>query len=258
MSLQRNTVPPHRAACERSSRRVIYWLRTLALAPLLLVQGIFARKRALILPEPPGPRSGETGHGPALRLLVTGDSAAAGVGAAHQDEALLGQLIAGLSSNYRLCWQLEAKSGATTLSTIRRLQRIAASDFDVVTTSLGVNDITSGVGLNRWLQQQAELRDLLRQRFAVGHLVLAGLPPVHLFPGLPQPLRWHLGLRAKEFDRALGRSLADEHDTSFVQLDVGADASHMASDGFHPGPYIYARWAEKVVTAALQSPHAAA
>jgi hypothetical protein len=32
---------------------------------------------------------------------------------------------------------------------------------------------------------------------------LSGLPPMHRFPALPQPLRWYIGSRARDFDRAL-------------------------------------------------------
>ena len=66
-----------------------HWLLTLLLGPLLLYQGFRVRRNILLLPEPPGERTGTAGDGPPLRLLVTGDSAAAGVGAAHQQSACL-------------------------------------------------------------------------------------------------------------------------------------------------------------------------
>ncbi|NNF51310.1 MAG: SGNH/GDSL hydrolase family protein [Gammaproteobacteria bacterium] len=220
-----------------------YWLRTFALLPVLAAQAISARRRALILPEAAGERSGVTGTGPSLRLLISGDSAAAGVGAKHQDQALLGQLVSALSDRHTVRWRLEARSGATTQSTIAHLMKQAADDVDVATTSLGVNDITSGVGLRQWLARQAELRDLLRARFRCRLILVAGLPPVHLFPGLPQPLRWHLGLRARQFDSALAQQLANEPDCAHVPLNVSDDASEMAEDGFHPGPSIYSLWA---------------
>ena len=49
------------------------WLHgalTLSLAPLLLVQGRWVRRRTPLLPEPPGPRAGVIGQGPVLRLLI--------------------------------------------------------------------------------------------------------------------------------------------------------------------------------------------
>lgn len=225
---------------------MLFWIRSVLLSPVLILQALAARKMALILPEPPGDRSGSRGNGPPLRLLVSGDSAAAGVGAEHQDEALLGRLVEQLAIRHTVKWRLEARSGATTQSTLRHLAKVPAMEIDVATTSLGVNDVTSGAGLGRWLRNQAALRALLRGRFGARLIVVAGLPPVHLFPGLPQPLRWHLGLRAKEFDKALVRDLTTEPDCCFVPLNVTEDASAMAADGFHPGPEIYALWAQRI------------
>lgn len=233
---------------------MLYWSRTLLLAPLLIWQGLRARRKALLLPEPPGERIGVAGSGPALRLLIVGDSAAAGVGAEHQREALLGLTVAELKGHFVVHWRLEARSGATTGSTLRYLRQLAPQQFDVATTSLGVNDITSGKRLGAWLKQQAELRDLLRSHYSVRHIVVAGMPPVHLFPALPQPLRWHLGLRALQFDRALRRAVTAEDDCSFIALPATGEISDMAADGFHPGPGIYRRWARLLADCVRKAP----
>lgn len=232
---------------------MLYWLRTIMLLPILGIQALAARRRALILPEPPGERSGEAGVGPPLRLLVCGDSAAAGVGADHQHRALLGQLVSELRGHYTVCWRLAARSGATTRSTLSHLGNLPPWPVDIATTSLGVNDVTSGVSLREWLRQQAALRNMLRQRFHARLIVISGLPPVHLFPGLPQPLRWHLGARAREFDAALAQAVAAEPDCAFVALNVTDDVSAMAPDGFHPGPQIYTLWAGLVAQRVLES-----
>lgn len=221
---------------------MLFWLRTLALAPVLLAQGLRARRDALILPEPAGDREGRAGNGPELGILITGDSAAAGVGAEHQDEALLGQTLATLCPHFSVRWRLDARSGATTRSTLKHLQEAEPGRFCVALTSLGVNDVTSGVGLRSWLRQQAALRTLLRERHDTRLILVSGLPPLHLFPALPQPLRWHLGLRARQFDRALRAAVSAEPDCVFISLDVPGNVNQMARDGFHPGPEIYRRW----------------
>jgi hypothetical protein len=69
---------------------MLYQLTTLALGPLLLAQGLYVRRKTPLLPEPPGARSGFAGTGRLLRVLILGDSAAAGVGAASQLSALSG------------------------------------------------------------------------------------------------------------------------------------------------------------------------
>ena len=219
-----------------------------ALGPLLLAQGLYVRRTALRLPEPPGPREGVRGEGPGLRLLVLGDSAAAGVGASSQAEALSGRLVSQLEHTFRVSWRLLAQTGATTARALRWLAEEPPRPFDAVLTSLGVNDVTSGRPLGAWRRDQARLADLLRDKFSVRLLLLSGLPPVGRFPALPQPLRWWLGLRAERFDAALEELASGRAGCEYLGLRSGGevevpDARMMACDGFHPGPEIYALWA---------------
>ncbi|MBU3749686.1 MAG: SGNH/GDSL hydrolase family protein [Mycobacterium sp.] len=217
-----------------------------ALGPLLLVQGLHVRRVTPRLPEAPGPRSGRAGVGAPLRLLVAGDSAAAGVGAASQDEALVGRLVAMLAARRALDWQLEARTGYTTADAHRHLAALPADRFDVVVLSLGVNDVTRGVGRGRWLARQAALADLLQAHFEPRVLLFTALPPMHLFPALPQPLRWYLGLRARDFNIALAQWTERRPGCHVVAPDFQADPAHIASDGFHPGPAAYSAWAARL------------
>jgi lysophospholipase L1-like esterase len=221
-------------------------LATLALGPVLLAQGKRVRRTVPTLPEPAGEREGVIGSGPDLRLLVLGDSAAAGVGADTQEQALAGQLAVALAPTFRLHWKLLAFTGATTRDIVRRLAQESATGFDVVVTSLGVNDVTRRLPLDRWRRQQLALIDLLRERCGAAHIVLSGLPPMHRFPALPQPLRWYVGSRARDFNRVLAEVAASRPGCEFLALGHEMmDISAMASDGFHPGPPIYALWARE-------------
>ncbi len=226
-----------------------YFLRTLLLGPMILIQGLAVRARVPKLPEPPGDRQGQKGSGSPLSLLIIGDSAAAGVGAAHQDEALLGQLVSKLSPHYAVSWDLQAQTGDTTAGALARLDRMAPRHFDVAVTSLGVNDVTRMVRLGDWLRQQTLLRNVLKTKFTVDRQIISGLPPMHAFPALPQPLRWHIGSRATEFNHALRTSLSTEHDSTFVDVRFTSDPTLMAHDGFHPGPQAYALWSELLADA---------
>lgn len=222
---------------------------TLVLGPLLLLQGRWVRWRIPVLPEASGARTGEMGGGPRLSVLVIGDSAAAGVGVARQEDALTGQLVSALKPRFKVSWRLMAKTGATTASTLEWLTATDPAPFDVVATSLGVNDVVAAVGLGKWLKDQRRLRQLIRSRFGAHLLVVSGLPPVADFPALPQPLRWYLGRRAQQFDRALANDVRDEGDVRFVPINFEGDVSQMAPDGFHPGFEIYRNWAQKIAAA---------
>ncbi|HSG58423.1 MAG TPA: SGNH/GDSL hydrolase family protein [Woeseiaceae bacterium] len=230
---------------------MLHYFRTMALGPILLAQGAWARLNVPQLPEPPGERLGSAGRGPTLKLLVTGDSAAAGVGAGHQDEALLGQIVARLRDRYRVSWNLQARSGDTTADTLERLDQLEAQHFDVAVTSLGVNDVIRMTTRDDWRSRQAALWELLRKKFGVSTLIVSGLPPVHDFPALPQPLRWHIGSRATEFNADLAAAAEADGRVHFVDLRFEADISLAASDGFHPGPGVYALWGERVADIVL-------
>ena len=223
-----------------------YQIASGALAPVFALQGRRVRRATPRLPEPPGPRSGARGVGPPLRLLLVGDSATAGVGAASQDKALSGQLADELAPTFRLSWTLIARTGATTGGTARHLARVPAEEcraFDVAVLSLGGNDVMGRRPLDRWVKDLGEVAALLRVRFSVRHILLSGLPPMHLFTALPQPLRWYLGAKSRKFDRALAGWATTQPDCEHVPLALADGAGLLATDGLHPGPPLYHRWA---------------
>ncbi|MEY3373200.1 MAG: hypothetical protein RLZZ537_1668 [Pseudomonadota bacterium] len=220
-------------------------LLILPLAPLLLLQGLYVRKVTPRLPEPPGARSGEIGHGRNLRLLILGDSAAAGVGAETQTQALSGQLIQKLSGSYRVSWQLWAANGRNSAQCLHLLEQTPAETFDAVLISLGVNDVTGGVSLATWLDHQLRLSRLLGSKFAAQRILFTALPPMHHFPALPQPLRGVLGARAKQFNRALLAFVATRSNCHLLHFDAPMQPDFMATDGFHPSSVTYGLWAEQ-------------
>ena len=113
------------------------WLRLAAcapLAPLLVAQALHVRRVTPRLPEAEGERCGQLGTGPALRLLILGDSAAAGVGASHQHDALAGQLAKRLAPRYSLAWRLLATSGDRSADARRKLAAAPDAVADVVLT----------------------------------------------------------------------------------------------------------------------------
>lgn len=219
---------------------------TLLLSPLLLVQALRVRKIALLLPEAAGPRAGITGDGPPLRILIVGDSSAAGVGARTQGAALAGQLATGLGKDHTVHWHLIARTGETTPTTLARLRREPLPQADIAFVVLGVNDVTRGGPKGAWLRSHATLRAHLRDQTGVQRLYISQVPPLGGFPLLPNPLRWLLGRRALRFDAALRAALGREPDTRYTPLPAMLDVKDMAEDGFHPGPVIYAAWAIEV------------
>lgn len=219
------------------------------LAPLLWAQGVHTRRKTPVLPEPPGPRSGRAGAGPVLRLLIAGDSAAAGVGVDHQDEALCGQLQALLTPRFDLQWELIARTGHTTADLLECLHATPPRPLDVVVLSLGVNDVTGLVPLRRWMQQQRALATLLKQRFEARQVLVAAVPPMGQMLAMPQPLRWVMGRRAALLNAALAHALRDQGHCQILHLPPTGLPGALARDGLHPGAATYRAWADAAAKA---------
>jgi lysophospholipase L1-like esterase len=217
------------------------------LLPLLAFQGLAVRRRAQLLPEPPGPRSGQDGQGPHLRLLIAGDSSAAGVGAPTQDMALRGSIVARLSHTALITWRVEARTGDTTKDTVTRLESLDRQNFDVAVLALGVNDVTRATSQSLFESRQRELFRLLAEKFQVALILSSGVPPMGQFPLLPQPLRWVLGQHAARLDRVLARLSQELPQVVHVPMHLPKDPALAASDGFHPSPLAYGLWADMLV-----------
>lgn len=224
------------------------------LMPVLLGQAVHVRTNYIELPEPIGARSGTAGNGPPLRLMIIGDSSALGIGVTTQSDALLGQLTKRLEDHATVAYELVAQTGARTVDVLGWIDDLPETKYDVVVTALGVNDVTKGVSLRRWLRQQALLVDQITSRFGCAKVIVSGLPPVGQFPLLPHPLRWVLGRQAARFDRHLHALAAQRSDCVALQFNMGLDESNMSADGFHPGPTVYARWADEVAQIVLSDP----
>jgi lysophospholipase L1-like esterase len=216
-----------------------------ALGPVLLPQSRWLKRNALRLPEAAGPRKGRIGRGePVLRLLVVGDSSAAGVGVADQAQALALPLARGLGGRLgAVSWQLVAQSGIDTCAARALVRQAALQPADVVVTVLGVNDVASQTSANRFIEQTTQLWGELRQRTGASWGVVCGLPPMQSLTAVPHPLRWYLGRYAAWLDASL-RRWAGQQDQGYCSLQFAAHPGALALDGFHPGPSLYPRWTQ--------------
>lgn len=213
--------------------------------PYLVAQGVWLRKTALVLPEPEGARAGRVGEGPPLRMLLLGDSSAAGVGVSAQSEALSGQLLDRLSPHFSVDWVLEAKTGRTTQQMFKRLVRMPAAQYDIAVTALGVNDITKRASRENWLEDTELMWDLLQSKFGVRQIYVSGIPKIGQFPLLPPLLRWLLGRQGLRYDEGLSRLASDRSECFHIPADLPLHGL-MSQDGFHPGPVVYSAWADRL------------
>jgi len=224
--------------------------RTL-LFPLLYAQAKRVRAGTEPLPEPPGPRAAREGKGrDDLRLLVVGDSSAVGVGAPHQDLALARPLARQLAQRIGrpVRWSLLAEAGLTSAAALAFLKARDVPEADLAVVVLGVNDITNQVPVAQALKHRGEIAIWLEAHAGVAEVLFPALPEMELFPSLPQPLAWWAGQMSRRNNRAQARWAAAwpvrTPRVRHVEMNGLVSPELMASDGFHPGPGLYARVAE--------------
>lgn len=245
-------MPATRAAAALSAAK-------LALFPLLVLQALQVRRKALELPEADGPRQGELlpatqrqRSSEPLRLLVVGDSSAAGVGVAHQRDALAMQVAATLADELGrpVRWQLVARTGNTALEAFAQVRETALAPADILLSAVGVNDVVRQVPRSRSIEQLLALHAHTQKEAGVRYWLHTGLPPMQQFPLLPSPLRWLLGSQAELLNQELHALLGDQRDRALRRLPAALRCDEvnglMAEDGFHPGPKGYALWGEAV------------
>jgi len=242
-------------------KKYSYLIISLCILPLLIIQALWTRKKTISLPEPQGNRKEIVGvANKSLSILILGDSAAAGVGVQQQDQALSGQLVKHLKKDYVVDWLLFAKTGDRTLDTFKKLnvkEIDFEKQFDYILISLGVNDVTSLITINQWLNNCDSLIKLLKKKFNPKKIYWSELPPMGNFTALPLPLRWVIGQRRDVLAKELSAWIDTQSDVVVLRFpdvfpSIKKDVSDwIASDGYHPGEKVYSLWgkiaAERVI-----------
>lgn len=226
---------------------------TLTCLPLLWYQAKQVRKHTLRLPPPIGECMEFCTHQSSDKfyLLVLGDSVAEGIGADHQKQALLGQLILALKQRHphkSIHYQLIANTGDTSADIIKHLKnKQIETPLDLVVISAGVNDVTTLTRLKKWQKQINTLTHLLKTANAK-QIVFLALPPMQHFPALPIPLNIWLGLRASMLNQILKKHIAQQEHVYLLKLALKFNHKYIAKDGFHPSALTYQAWAKAILT----------
>ena len=219
----------------------------ISLAPVLLVQGRRLRRSIPRLPDAALPWAGEVAGPNPLRLLVLGDSTAAGVGAATQHEALPGLLAAEFLSRFGrgTSWTALGRNGATSRDLMTdHLADATSAPFDVVFLTVGAND---ALGMRSRAAFSRDIRlivDALLTRNPDALVLVSLMPRFDRFQSLRNPVRWNLALHAASLDAGARASVAGMDGVFAIPKPPPYTAQFWASDGFHPGPDGYREWVE--------------
>jgi lysophospholipase L1-like esterase len=210
------------------------------------------RRRVERLPEAIG-TSGQVGSGgDLLRVVVVGDSVAAGVGVRDHRESMAGRLADLLHrrSGRPVTWDVLARSGADAGGVA---QLVAGSTVlagaHVVAVSVGVNDVKNLRSDADWRTGLHDLLTEIVQAAPAARVFLLGLPPLDRLPAFPRPLADLLGARGRRLDRIGGLvagEFAEVTRLEFTEDELAAVHEPFASDGFHPGVPLHEVFAREI------------
>ena len=226
-------------------KNLLFWVAF----PFLIPQALHVRRTAPRFAPAGGPTQGATGEGEQVRLLAIGDSIIAGVGASELSKALVGQAAAALanSKSCRVSWQALGVSGYDSARVLERLvPKMPDVRFDFIVVSVGVNDVTGLTPVRRWRDNLSQLLDALRVHSPDARIVVAGIPPLHGFPLLPQPLRAVLRMRGRSLDRVAMQVLGGFPNMKHVPLDFEPTPGKFAPDGYHPSEESYVEFGRQM------------
>jgi lysophospholipase L1-like esterase len=220
------------------------------LLPFALAQGYWIKKHTPRLPDAAGPASGATpGAGPQLNLITLGESTVAGMGARAHEFALTGQTAVALAQHTRrgISWLAIGRSGITARAALTELvPRLTGQTADVVVIALGVNDSIGLTTASRWATDIERLVHAVRALVGDRLVVLAGVPPLNLFPALPKPLSFVLGARASRLDKAAATRARTLSQVVYVPFQLEKNEAMFCTDGFHPSELGYKMWGEQL------------
>ena len=234
----------------RMLRGLAFW----SLLPFVSLQALRVRKSALRLPPASGPCAGSIGSGAAFRLLAIGDSIIAGVGATSMDKALVGRTAEALAGalGRTVEWHSIGRSGIDSGGVIMQLLGdLPPAPVDAFLVSVGVNDVTSLRRSSTWEHNVASLLLALTDHSPGAVIVFAGMPPLHGFPLLPQPLRALIGFRGETFDRISRTTIAAHPQARHVPVEFPSHADRFSADGFHPSEASYVDFGRTMASSIL-------
>ena len=226
-------------------RNLFFWIAF----PFLLPQALYVRRIAPRSAPAAGPAEGVVGNGEQIRLLAIGDSIIAGVGASTLSRALVGRTAMALA-NARHCsvsWRALGESGYDSNKILQLLApQLPAVGFDYIIVSVGVNDITGLTSIRNWRRNLKALLYKLQAHSPDALIAVAGMPPMHAFPLLPQPLRAAFGMRARVFDEVAKAVIVEQERSLHIPLDFEPDPSGFAPDGYHPSEESYVEFGRRL------------
>lgn len=221
---------------------IIFQAKLFPVLPILFYQAIKVRK------DHPTPSAFSEqlafGNGE-KKILILGESTAAGVGATHSKFTLASQLSRRFGPDYEIL-----NLGKNGLRTGQALTHFGdkilsqTNSFEGVFIFLGANDCFRLTHPHQFKKQLNLLISRLQSQLKPNWIYLADIPPVHLFPAFPALLRFYLKCQRSFLQREMIVQYTDNERIIFDPLELSFNQDFFAIDGIHPSDLGYQKIAE--------------
>jgi len=223
------------------------------LFPVYVWQGLGVRRRVERMVPPAGRHSGICGRdgreSAPIRLLVIGDSSAAGVGVDVIEDSLAPKLAERLYAltGHAVAWRAAGSNSAISSEVRDHVVPHLEEPFTHIVLMIGTNDAKNFHAASRFKKSFGTLLYALKAKWPDARIVWS--PPVDFerVPALPRGLAKVLELRARMVRRLGARLCAERGVTSATTL-PRVEPAGFSRDGFHASVEGYAYVANHLVT----------
>jgi lysophospholipase L1-like esterase len=219
-------------------------------APFLYLQGQYVRRKVGRLPDAEGETSGKSGaEKPVVKLLIIGESTAAGVGARTHETGLAGQFAKVLSAKIgkTVHWHVIGRSGITVKETIHELvPKIPDEKFDYILVALCGNEVLKLRSPLSFRRNMMKLLGILDKKSPGATFFMTNAPAIRLSPVLPQPIKFLLGHLSALHDSNAIEFTAEMKNVFYFHQPAEVPEGFF-SDGIHPSEKGYAVWSKRMI-----------
>jgi lysophospholipase L1-like esterase len=185
-----------------------------------------------------------------IMYAALGDSLTTGAGVNNHNETFPYKIAEQLASNGdKVTLKNFSYPGAKTQDLINDLlDKAIASQPDVVTLLIGVNDIHNHISLNQFQTNYKYILDRLTKE-TTAKIYVINIPLIGSNTAILPPLDLYFNSQTEKFNNVI-KELAGEYDLKYIDLYsptkdlLRKDGPHYSSDSFHPSANGYKWWAD--------------